>query len=731
MEARMSEPASVPMPDPADDPRLTAYALGELDSAEAAEIDRLLASDPAAAAVVDDLRGLAGLLERSLQAESEPGLTLDQRLAIEDAVRDRRLRFVRYRRVAATLAAGLLLALGGFGAGRMLESGKLAPDALARAAGAAPRPEMAVLADSAGESREADFGEEMTPESEMDRLPEAPASAMLSPIAPAAPAPAPEPAVDAPSSRPAEAEPAVSLGVEAKAKEAPEALRDGGRGAAPAAPMRGMDMAADSNQPAAPPAPAGEERPPVARSSAGNGGQPTPGRAQDSTEAVADGMAQARQRINKAQKPGAGSVLAMAQPEVGAVLAKKLENSYALSQADAQASPVDDLYAARVEQGRDVTIQDVQTGAVVGKFANEGEVRSIALSPDNRFVAATSANRVVNIWDVRKNRLVQSLEVREGAAPEVEFVAGNKLVLANAIDLGPAENPFVSPIDRPVWSFLPSASTESVAAIRLALNEGRMPEPGTVRIEELVDAFGYAGPAEAGEGPLSLGVEVASAPWAPAHRLAWVAVKARPKPEADPALVVARDVVVEAEFNPDQVAAYRLIGYDVPSTPAEAGPDALVEVRAGDFFSAFYEIVPAAALQEPVQLRYQRFSTRQIDAAASRELMAVSVRYTTADAEAPAPGEVRREVVDAGQTFDKGMPDFRFAASVAEFGLILRDSSYRGEASLMGCLDRLRAAIGPAAPDDRREFLGLVERAQQIQAPPLAAPVADPPTPAP
>jgi hypothetical protein len=419
----------------------------------------------------------------------------------------------------------------------------------------------------------------------------------------------------------------------------------------------------------------------------------------------------------------------------GAVLAKKLENAYALSQADPQAPPVDALYATRVEQGHDVTIQDAQTGAVVGKFANEGEVRSVALSPDNRFVAATSANRVVNIWDVRKNRLVQSLEVRQGASPEVEFAAGNKLVLANAVDLGPAENPFVSPIDRPVWSFSPSASTESLAAVRLALNEGRMPEPATVRIEELVDAFDYAEPAEPGEGLFSLGVEVASAPWAPAHRLAWVAVKARPKLGAEPAPVVARDVIVEAEFNPDQVAAYRLIGYDEPSSPAEAGPAAPVEVRAGDFFSAFYEIVPAAALQEPVQLRYQRFSTREIDAAASRELMSVSVRYTTAEAEAeaeaPARGEVRREVVDSGQTFDKGRPDFRFAASVAEFGLILRDSPYRGEASFMGCLDRLRATIGPGTPADRREFLGLVERAQEIQTPALAAPAAEPPLPAP
>src|SRR5262245_34438433 len=67
---------------PIDDPRLTAYALGELDAAEAAEVERLLAESPACRAAVEEIRDLAGMLTAELQREPVPALTETQRAAI-------------------------------------------------------------------------------------------------------------------------------------------------------------------------------------------------------------------------------------------------------------------------------------------------------------------------------------------------------------------------------------------------------------------------------------------------------------------------------------------------------------------------------------------------------------------------------------------------------------------------------------------------------------------------
>src|SRR5262249_28636427 len=65
-----------------DDPRLTAYALGELDPTEQAEVERLLAEAPAAQAAVQEIRDVAGLLTTELRQEPVPELTSAQRTAI-------------------------------------------------------------------------------------------------------------------------------------------------------------------------------------------------------------------------------------------------------------------------------------------------------------------------------------------------------------------------------------------------------------------------------------------------------------------------------------------------------------------------------------------------------------------------------------------------------------------------------------------------------------------------
>jgi Ca-activated chloride channel family protein len=67
-----------------DDPRLTAYALGELDDAERGEVESALATSPELQAEVESIRQAAALFDTSLQAEAGPTLTEAQRLAIHE-----------------------------------------------------------------------------------------------------------------------------------------------------------------------------------------------------------------------------------------------------------------------------------------------------------------------------------------------------------------------------------------------------------------------------------------------------------------------------------------------------------------------------------------------------------------------------------------------------------------------------------------------------------------------
>jgi Ca-activated chloride channel homolog len=187
-------------------------------------------------------------------------------------------------------------------------------------------------------------------------------------------------------------------------------------------------------------------------------------------------------------------------------------------------------------------------------------------------------------------------------------------------------------------------------------------------------------------------------------------------------VTVAKDVKVQVEFNPARVAAYRLVGYenrllrkeDFANDKIDAG-----DMGSGHTVTALYEVVPvgegdAATLSGPgvEPLKYQRPAGSTIAASGSPELLSVKVRYKE-----PAGQESRRlefPLVDRGATWAQASEDFKFAASVAAFGMVLRESPHRGTATLVEV--RRWAADGMAADAGgyRQEFLGLVDRAATV-----------------
>ena len=160
---------------------------------------------------------------------------------------------------------------------------------------------------------------------------------------------------------------------------------------------------------------------------------------------------------------------------------------------------------------------------------------------------------------------------------------------------------------------------------------------------------------------------------------------------------LARDVKIQVEWDPARVASYRLIGYENRALAARDFRDDRKDagdLGAGHSVTALYEIVPRGA--------------------ADGSLMTVRLRY-----KAPTGVHSRalaRTVLNRVTAPARTSADFRFAAAVAEWGMLLRGSEHRGAASYDAVLSRARAARGPDLQGHRAEFLSLVEASRRLGA---------------
>ena len=198
-------------------------------------------------------------------------------------------------------------------------------------------------------------------------------------------------------------------------------------------------------------------------------------------------------------------------------------------------------------------------------------------------------------------------------------------------------------------------------------------------------------------------------------------------------VTIAKDVKIQIEFNPAQVAGYRLIGYenrvmanqDFANDRKDAG-----EIGAGHKVTAMYEIVPVGASLDTANpssstLKYQtvapgsvaekaqqRDEVKLTEAAASGELARVALRYKTPDGTESKLLEfaAKSEVTSFGQADN----DCRFAAAVAAFGMLLRNSSHSGNMTFEAVAETASAAIGPDPGGHRAEFVDLVRRARSL-----------------
>jgi Ca-activated chloride channel family protein len=182
-------------------------------------------------------------------------------------------------------------------------------------------------------------------------------------------------------------------------------------------------------------------------------------------------------------------------------------------------------------------------------------------------------------------------------------------------------------------------------------------------------------------------------------------------------VTIAKDVKIQVEFNPARVGAYRLVGYekrmlkkeDFNDDKKDAG-----EIGAGHTITAFYEIVPAGEkidLPGVDPLKYQR-TVKPAEENASDEMLTVKLRYKQPDGDKSKLLEF--PVKDDGRRYAQASEDFKFAASVATFGMILRDSKFKGNASYDAVLELADESKGVDKDGYRAEFITLVRTAKSL-----------------
>lgn len=176
-------------------------------------------------------------------------------------------------------------------------------------------------------------------------------------------------------------------------------------------------------------------------------------------------------------------------------------------------------------------------------------------------------------------------------------------------------------------------------------------------------------------------------------------------------VTVAKDVKLQVEFNPAYIKGYRLLGYENRMLAAEDFDDDQKdagEIGAGHTVTALYEIIPVDSAQEIAQadLKYQQDSVKGVE---NGEWLNLNIRYKDPNQE---ESRLCTYPVTEKAYTQKPAEDFYFAAAVAEFGLLLRDSEYKKDASFDN-VRTLLSKVDTAADDYKDEFAYLVKKLQR------------------
>jgi Ca-activated chloride channel family protein len=181
---------------------------------------------------------------------------------------------------------------------------------------------------------------------------------------------------------------------------------------------------------------------------------------------------------------------------------------------------------------------------------------------------------------------------------------------------------------------------------------------------------------------------------------------------------IAKDVKLQLEFNPAKVAGYRLIGYenrmlnkeDFNDDEKDAG-----ELGSGHTVTALYEIIPSGVksdfLANVDDLKYQNNKVKT----SSKDWISLKLRYKKPDGD-------KSQLIETTYnqnpvSWQKTSDNFRWAAAVTEFGLILRESPFKQKASYKQAIELAKSAVGEDKNGYRHEFIRMLEVMQDMESP--------------
>ena len=183
---------------------------------------------------------------------------------------------------------------------------------------------------------------------------------------------------------------------------------------------------------------------------------------------------------------------------------------------------------------------------------------------------------------------------------------------------------------------------------------------------------------------------------------------------------IAKDVKIQLDFNPRLVHSYRLIGYEnrvMPNQDFRNDAKDAGEIGSGHCVTAFYEIVPSSlsnSLKQLTGVRQSEFvSSKLSDKASSDDLLTVNLRYKKPDTQR---AEEFQHRVSSDTLTQEAKGEFGFAAAVAGYGLLLRESVYSGQLDWNWVIETAQTNLGSDPRGLRADFVQLAGKAKRLQA---------------
>jgi Ca-activated chloride channel family protein len=184
---------------------------------------------------------------------------------------------------------------------------------------------------------------------------------------------------------------------------------------------------------------------------------------------------------------------------------------------------------------------------------------------------------------------------------------------------------------------------------------------------------------------------------------------------------IAKDVKLQIEFNPAKVASYRLIGYenrilrkeDFNNDAKDAG-----DIGAGHSVTALYELVLPGTDSVTSSVDPLKYQTTKVTTA-SPEMLTLKLRYKEPESETSQL--LTYTVHDSSADVTAASNNLRFASAVAEFGMLLRDSKNKGDATYHEARQLAQKSLGRDFEGYRRDFLSMIDQAERLGGTAVAA----------